>query len=216
MNSASWNPFPLSWKQRLAVAAWMLYLLSLTFKVWDGHDGFTLLLAFFGPPGFHQFSLFLGLLLSLAVFIPSMAVYASAYRSMRSARIAETDSEVLLHVSMVLSAIPLVLLIFFYPDYQFGFFVWWASILLAACSLGMKNPPGSRRPFQFRLGTLVMLNILVPLCVYANLSFLSLGSSHSALAVRVAASVLALILAFDLWKFCGSLIGQKSSADAKA
>ncbi|MCK6474105.1 MAG: hypothetical protein L6R28_20495 [Planctomycetes bacterium] len=216
MNSASWSPFPLSWKQRLAVVAWMLFLLSMILNVWKGYNGYQLHFAFFGPRGIPSIDLFSGFLITMGFCIPTLALPLSCCHTFSLLRILDKHQETVVHLSIVLSFAPVLLVIFHYPGHQPGFYVWWASLILASISLGMSDPPKVQSRFQFRLSTLLLVSILIPLCVYANLRFLSPGSSHSALFVRVAASVLALVLVFDLWKLCGSLFARQSGAAEKA
>lgn len=209
MSSTSWNPFPLSWKQRLAVIAWILYLLSLAMKVWKRFDGFQLHLAFFGPPGDAPIDFFSGLLIALLTYFPSLPIFLSAAHSFHLSQSLETHQETAVHLSLFSCAGPVLLVVLLYPGHQPGFFVWWAAVILASVSLGMKTLPKARGPFQFRLSTLVMLSLVSALCLYLNLLFHDAQAKSWNLGIRIPLSLLFLGLGFDLFERLGTLLDTR-------
>lgn len=172
MSTFSWNPFPLSWKQRLAVSAWMLLLVSLPLPYWGNIAGIRCLFSVLSPNSTSGDFIFDDML-SIVLLIPLFPLFVSPFKAFRSSNIRLT----LAIIAMFLSFAPFLFAQQIGIDPQSGFLVWWASAIVATLALGMRSTPREKNPFQFRLSTLLALSFLLPLCIYANLKLVDLDES---------------------------------------
>lgn len=198
------NPFPLSGKQRLAVLAWVLYLCALMPESDTYLFGLICITAVFeilSKPHMDPSWVSLAYEALLIFAIPALPVWAVAFLAWKERRC----SRVMGWVFGTAVVLPWPLALYVWgsgePIFGPGFFLWWGAIILAAVALTWDSKPKERRPFQFRLSTLLLLSVVVPLLVVANLR-LSPGSESAGLvvAVRALASLLLLVLVFDTWE----------------
>lgn len=213
------NPFPLSASARWAIAAWALYLFSYSMLALTGHDAMDGFSAAWSSlicanelvleDGFKN-----GESLSWATLFWTLSNFAFLLSCLLIGR-PRKNASILLAGTYGAAALTPAWALSLFDNLGPGFFTWWLSfglLFVAFCLRPMQKSAG--RPavspkLQFSLSALLMLALACGALLglnmayqnhLANLPTFGREGARAFIPFTVAASLLALVLFFDLWE----------------